>query len=639
MTAIIWMTLRVTRPKEAFMMLYPLYKRAGLVLGLLVLLLSACAPSSPTPTTVAPTAATPAVVPTVTPVPVATPQPTATPTVADAIIIGLLQDREPDSLWPFGTSTEEQRVVQAAVMEPPMTTLGYDYQPVLFEEIPTLENGGAVLTQTRVFIDPATGVVTTTDTGVVTTTTQIRMVYTLRPDLYWSDGQPVKASDSVFGFNVACSPDSGYADYTRCERIERYEALDDRTIRVTFRPNVQELDYFTYYWDFLPEHAWSGYTVEEMATTERTARMFSPSYGPYMVEEWLPGERITLVRNPYYVFHGEGYPVVNKIIFKFLPDAYDLLAQLVAGQIDLVEHHSLQSVETQLLIKFEENGLLRLYSHPDLLWENIVFNLNDPADLSQPHPVLSDLRVRKALAYAMNRAAMVDNLYYGWVPVLNSWIPSEHWAYPGDAALTLYPYEPTTATLLLEDAGWVLADDGYRYKDGTRLNLTLYILAGQPLREAIVQYLQNSVAPLGVEVTVVRVREEEWYSENSPLTRRAFDLIEFAWTTGIEPDGQVAYTCGEIPSEATNWRGQNYGGWCNSIATTALLATTRELGREQRKEYYRLAQEQFTDELPALPLFSRLDLYAATPGLTNLSVDPTEVMTWNCWEWSLAVRK
>jgi peptide/nickel transport system substrate-binding protein len=619
-----------------------LYKRVGLILGLLVLFLAGCAPASPTPTppppTAVPTAAT-AIVPTVTPVAVTTPQPTAMPTVADAIIIGLLQDREPDSLWPFGTSTEEQRIVQAAVMEPPLTTLSYDYQPVLFEEIPTLENGGAVLTETEIFIDPATGVVTTTDTGVVTTTTQLQMILTLHPDLYWSDGEPVKASDSVFGFNVACSPDSGYANFVRCERVERYEALDDHTIRVTFSPNVQELDYFTYYWDFLPEHAWSGYTVEEMATTEQTARMFSPSYGPYMVEEWIAGERITLVRNPFYVFHGPEYPIVEKIIFKFLPDPYDLLAQLVAGQIDLVEHHSMRDVETQLLVKFEENGLLRLSSHPDLLWENIVFNLNDPADLTQPHPVLSDLRVRKALAYATNRTAMVDELYRGWVPVLNSWIPSEHWAYPGDAALTLYPYEPTTATLLLEEAGWVLADDGYRYKDGTRLELTMYMLAGQPLREAILQQFQGAVAPLGVEVDVVRVREEEWYSQNSPLTRRSFDLIEFAWTTGIEPDGQVAYTCGEIPSESTNWRGQNYGGWCNSIATTALLAATKELYREQREEYYRLAQEQFTAELPALPLFSRLDLYAAAPGLTNLKLDPTEVMTWNCWEWSLPVRR
>jgi len=613
--------------------------RAGLSLVLLALLLSACGPASPTPTAAVPTAATPDIVATTTPKVVATLTPTPTPKVADAIIVGLLQDREPDSLWPFGVPTGAQRIVQAAVIEPPMTTLGYDYQPVLFEEIPTLENGGAGMTATRVFIDPATGVVTTTDTGVMTTTTQMQVVWTLRPEIYWSDGQPVKASDSVFGFNVACSPGSGYAELDRCERIERYEALDDRTIRVTFEPNVQELDYFTYYWAFLPEHAWSGYTVEEMATTERTARLLSPSYGPYMVEEWLPGERITLVRNPHYLFHGAGYPAVNKIIFKFLPDSYDLLAQLVAGQIDMVEYHSLQNVETQLLVKFEENGLLRLYSHPDLLWENIVFNLNDPNDLSQPHPVLSDLRVRKALAYATNRAAMADLLYRGWVPVLNSWIPSAHWAYPGDAALTLYPYEPTTATLLLEEAGWILADDGYRYKDGARLQLTLYILAGQTLRETVYQQFQAAVEPLGIEVDVVRVREEEWYGDASPLTRRTFDLIEFAWTTGIEPDGQVAYTCGEIPSADTNWRGQNYGGWCNSIATTALLATTRELGREERKEYYRLAQEQFTAELPALPLFSRLDLYATAPGLTNFKVDPTEVLTWNCWEWSLPVRK
>jgi peptide/nickel transport system substrate-binding protein len=292
------------------------------------------------------------------------------------------------------------------------------------------------------------------------------------------------------------------------------------------------------------------------------------------------------------------------------------------------------------LLKFEENGLLRLYSQPALYWENIVINLNDPNDLTQPHPVLSDLRVRQAIAYATDREAMAEVLYTGRVSVLNSWIPSEHWAYPGDAALTLYPMDPQKATGLLEEAGWVLADDGYRYKDGVRLRLNLYILAGQPLREAIYQRLKGDLEPLlGLELGVVRVREEEWYSEDSPLTRRAFDLAEFAWSTKIEPDGQTIYTCPEIPSEANNWRGQNFGGWCNAIATTALLSAAKELRRQQRKEYYGMAQEQFTAELPALPLFSRLSLYAASPELKNLKLDPIEEMTWNCWEWSLPARR
>lgn len=614
-------------------------RRAGCLLVLATFLLVACAPTA-APTSLPIVSPTPtAPLPTVTPLPVVTPPPTAKPAVATAIIFGLLRDREPDTLWPLGNPTEEQRLVQDAVMEPPITTLGYDYQPVLFEEVPTLENGGAVLTRTLVFIDPATGAVTTTDTGLQTTTVQLRVTFRLRSDVFWSDGRPVKASDSEFGYSVACSPGSGYPDVARCDRIQRYEAVDDRTIQVTFRPNILEMDYFTYYWPFLPEHAWSHFTVQEMSTAEQVARRFSPCYGPYMVEEWVPGERISLVRNPYYVLHGPGYPSVDKIIFKFLPDPYSLLSQLLAGQIDLVERHGLEGVDPQLLTALEENGLLRLYSQTSALWENIVFNLNDPADLAQPHPVLSDLRVRQAIAYATNRQAMANTLFMGWVPVLNSWVPSEHWAYPGDSALTLYSFDQEKAAALLEEAGWVLADDGYRYKDGARLKLRLHILAGQPLREAIAQQLQESLAPVGMEIEVVRVREDDWYGEGSPLTRRAFDLVEFAWVGSMEPDGQAIYTCGEIPTAENGWRGQNYGGWCNAIATAALLSAAKEIQRDRRQEYYRLAQEQFTAELPALPLFHRLELYAAAPGLSNLKLDPTEVATWNCWEWSLPARK
>jgi peptide/nickel transport system substrate-binding protein len=613
--------------------------RARLLLFILIVFLASCGPSTtPAPTaTVMPTETPPTR--TVTPLALATPTPSPTPSVATAIIVGLLQNREPDTLWILGNLTDEQRLVQDAVWEPAITTLDYDYQPVLFEKIPTLENGGALITRTNVPIDPATGAITTTDTGVYTKAPQMQLTFQMRKDIYWSDGQPVKASDSVFGFNVACSPESGYARFARCDKVERYEALGDRTIHVAFKANVMELDYFTYYWDFMPEHAWSHYTPAEMATTEQVARRLSPSYGPYMVQDWTPGESITLVRNPYYVFHGKDYPIVDKIIFKFVPDSYSLLSQLLAGQVDLVERLDPQELDPKLLLSLEENNLLRLYPQLTTLWENIVINLNDPADLTKPHPVLSDLRVRQALAYGTNREAMAQIAYLGLVPVMNSWIPAIHWAYPGDDALTLYPYDPQKASSLLEEAGWIQADDGYRYKDGQRLELKLYIQAGQPLREVIVQQFVNAIEPLGMVIDVERVREADWYGEQSPLIHRTFDLIEFAWVTGMEPDGQVSYTCAEIPTPENDWHGQNYGGWCNNTATVSLLGAANELHRDRRAEMYRIAQQQFTADVPAIPLFSRLDFYAAAPGLVNLKLNPTEDPTWNCWEWSLLARR
>lgn len=605
----------------------------------LLLLVLACSPTAtpPSPTPPTPTTTTP--VPTNTPLAVPAPTATPQPLRSDAIIVGLLQEREPDTLWPLGMPTEEQRLIQEAVLEPAMTTLDYDYQPVLFESIPLLENGGAVITRTRVPLDPATGTITTTDTGVYTWTSQLQLTFRLRPNIYWSDGTALRASDSVFGYNVACSPASGSATYERCERIADYRALDAQTLRVTFKPEVMELDYFTYYWDFLPEHAWSHYTVEEMTGAEQVARRLSPSYGPYMVQDWTPGRSITLVRNPYYIFHGSQYPLVDKIIFKFVPTPYDLLSQLLAGQVDLIDRRGIEGLDVALLRALEENNLLRLYSQPALLWENVVFNLNDPADLTQPHPVLSDPQVRRAIAYGINREALARSAYQEQVAVMHSWIPAGHWAYPGDKDLTIYGYEPTTATVLLEEAGWILADDGYRYKDGNRLQLKLYILAGQPLRETIAQQIQGALEPLGMAIEVVRVREEDWFGQESPLLRRTFDMVEFAWVSAYEPDGQVIYTCGEIPSPDNNWRGQNYGGWCNSAASTALLQAASTMRREDRAAFYRIAQEQFTAELPALPLFSRLDFYAAAPALANLKLSPTELMTWNCWEWSLPARR
>ncbi|MGC8874180.1 MAG: ABC transporter substrate-binding protein, partial [Chloroflexia bacterium] len=388
--------------------------------------LGAC--GAPAPTTNVPSPL-PSLSATVTPLPLPTATPTPTPEVADAIIVGLLQDWEPDTLWPLWGATPKQQIIQRAVMEPPMTTLNYDYQAVLVEEVPTLENGGAVLQQVPVPID-ASGAVTVTDTGVYTVGFQLVVTFRLRGDLYWSDGEPVRASDSVFGFNVACASGTGL-EMERCERVARYEAVDDRTIRVTFRPNVSVPDYDSYIWLFLPEHAWSRYTPEEMTDIEQVSRLLSPSYGPYQIAEWKPHTSITLVRNPYYVLHGPGYPVVEKIVFKFLPDAKHLLAELLAGQVDLIESHGLKGLDPDLLQALEERGLIRLYAQPSPAWEHIDMNLNDPSDLTQPHPVLSDLRVRQAIAYGTDREKMAQEAYQGKVAVMNSWIPAEHWAYAG----------------------------------------------------------------------------------------------------------------------------------------------------------------------------------------------------------------
>jgi peptide/nickel transport system substrate-binding protein len=540
----------------------------------------------------------------------------------------------------MGNPTEGQRLIQYAVMEPAMTTLSYDYQAVLFEEVPLLENHGATIERVNIPIDPATRAITVTDTGVYTQAQQMQVTFHMREDLYWSDGQPLKASDSVFGFNVACTPGASTVDYGRCVKVERYEAVGNRRVRVTFKPDVMELDYFTYYWPFIPEHAWSRYTPEEMATVDEVSRRLSPSYGPYMVDEWIPGESISLVRNPHYVLHGEGFPVVNRITFRFLPDAHTLLAQLLSGRIDLVDRHGLQGLDLEMLLSLEAEGLLRVYPQASRIWEHIDMNLNDPTDLSQPHPLFGDPRVRQVIAYGTNREAMAREIYSGQVSVMHSWIPAEHWAYAGDDALTLYPYDPERAAELLEEAGWILADDGYRYKDGARLpDVRFYIPADQPYRERIAQLFQADMQALGIAVDIVQVPEGQWYGPDNPRTRRAFDLIEFAWIPGLEPNGQVSYTCENIPSEDNGWRGQNFMGWCDSQASVALLGAAQQIDREQRTVLYQMAQERFTADIPSLPLFSQLELYAAAPGLRKLGFNPTELMTWNCWEWHLPIRR
>jgi peptide/nickel transport system substrate-binding protein len=194
---------------------------------------------------------------------------------------------------------------------------------------------------------------------------QLAVTFTMKPDLVWSDGTPLKASDSVYAFNLAADPDASTVKFT-IDRTASYEATDDRTIVWTGLPGFKDQTYMINFWGPMPEHVWGQYTVAELKEQEVSAR--TPlGYGPYVIDEWVQGDSMTLHKNPNYYRASEGLPKFDNLIVRFVGEGSNAnIARVLSGECDLVEQTSGLDDQSELLLGCRAPGRSTPLSSPAL---------------------------------------------------------------------------------------------------------------------------------------------------------------------------------------------------------------------------------------------------------------------------------
>lgn len=275
----------------------------------------------------------------------------------------------------------------------------------------------------------------------------------------------------------------------------------------------------------------------------------------------------------------------------------------------------------------------------EILVTEVVTVAVTPEPFTAPHPILGDVRVRRATAHCTDRAGLL-RAAYPWVTdtvpfEADSFIPREHWAYAPDIAR--YPFDPAAGGVLLEEAGWALAD-GAEYRanvNGDELALTLTTTDAQ-FRQAVSEAWEAQMKACGIRIIRFHTPGAWLFGESTGLRRRDFEVTYFAWVAEADPGGRELYACDSIPSPANNWQGQNYIGWCNEAADSAIRTATAALDRETRRAAYAAVQTAMADDVPSLPLFFRPVSFAVNAALENFQVDGTEwVHTWNAGQWRI----
>jgi len=259
-----------------------------------------------------------------------------------------------------------------------------------------------------------------------------------------------------------------------------------------------------------------------------------------------------------------------------------------------------------------------------------------------PHPILSDVRMRQAIAYCTNRPELIKSVY----PFLNEEeqqnllmntnISRDSWANYDGPEVQKYPFDPEKGKALMEEAGWTLAEgaDFRTNAAGDELNLK-FTTTTAAFRQTWAAVFEANMADCGMRILRLHAPAAWWFGSTTGLRHRDFELGAYAWVGETDPKGQTLYACNQINVPENGWAGQNYMGWCNQTASDAINAANNTLVRDERIAQYKTFQIEFAKDMVSLPVFQRAEGNAATSNLVNFKPSATEYYTWNSWEWEL----
>ena len=527
----------------------------------------------------------------------------------------------PSTMNPYLSGGTKETEAASLVLEPlARYDQNGDMRPWLAERVPTLGNGGV-----------------SADLRSVT--------WKLRRGLEWSDGTPVTARDAAFTWRYCTHPEGGCAQREKYNDVKSVEALDARTIRVTFAaPKPFPYGPFVGAQAPILQAAQFAGCLGAKAPGCTEANFRPVGTGPFKVSEFRPNDAVSLVANPRY--RDPEKPAFASIAFKGGGDAAAAArAVLETGEFDYAWNLQLAP---EVLASMAKAGKGRVVSAFGTLVERIVLNLTNPdpalgaerSTAKRPHPALSDARVRKALSMAIDRRLLV-RIGYGAAgrPACNVLpAPAIYRSAANDACLE---QDVSGANRLLEEAGWRRGADGVRAKDGARLSL-LFQTSTNAVRQDFQALIKQWWAKIGVETELRNVSASVFFGGDpaSGDTYQKFHADAQMYANnfdGTDPEAYMAnWACREAPRPATQWQGNNVPRYCDP-AYDALIARMAKAGAlAERARLARAMNDMLMRSYAVIPLVHRGQVSAHSKTLAGVILNAWDSQLWNAADWRRA---
>jgi peptide/nickel transport system substrate-binding protein len=592
----------------------------GLGAGSLTTLVSACAPNAPAqPATSTVTAATTA--------PAAAAAPTAAPTVASKPGAGgtlsILMWQGP-TIANGHLSQGTKDYVAARFCCEPLLTVSADgvFTPVLAAEVPSMANGGLAA-----------------DGKTVT--------YKLRPNLKWADGQPFTADDVAFTFQYVSNRDTAAVTSGSYASLDNVEAVDPLTVRLTFKQPTGGwfVPFLGYNGTILPKHALANYVGTAARDAPYNLKAFGT--GPYLIQDFKPGDVLTLTPNP-------NYREPNKLAFSQVSikgggDATSAgRAVLQTGEYDYA--WNLQ-VEAQVLEQLLQGGKGDLVLSPGGGVEQLFFNLADPntevdGERSSPksaHPFLTDQRVRQAMALAIDRTTMAKQLYgqTGSASPNVLTIPTNL-----VSKNTSFEFNLDKANQMLDQAGYARGGDGIRVAPGgTRMHV-VFQTSTNSLRQKEQDLVKDGWQKIGIETELKSVDASVYFASDAgnPDTYAHFSADAEMFTSTPDSPFPLLYMKRfygrdqntDWAQKSNSWSAQNFLKWKDDEYNTLFEAVGSELDPARAATTWQAMNDRVINAAVVVPLIERRGVDSKVKALQGPNPGPFDVFSWNIAEWTKA---
>lgn len=422
------------------------------------------------------------------------------------------------------------------------------------------------------------------------------LVYTfhLKKNVKWQDGQPFTAADVKFTFDALLDPK------TKTVRRSNYEidgkpmvfkAPDPYTFQAIlpkpFAPALVNLAT-----EILPKHLLDGQDINTATFNRQPV-----GTGPFKLDKWQSGTFLKLVRNPGYF--GDK-PKLNSVVLKIIPNDVTALAAFERGELDMV------SVPIKDIPRISQEPHVKILRYYPLQYDYLSFNLKNEQ--------FKDVRVRQAIALAIDKPALVKGVLQGYGIQVDIPESPSMWTFPKKLDFKPYTYQPEEAKKQLAALGYRPGDDGILVKNGKRFEFTVLTRAGNKDREKAAQIIQKYLADVGIKMNI---QSMEWGAMlqrvNAPTDPKPFDAVILGWFSGIEPDSYSIWHSSQYPN------GFNFIGYSNPKVDAALSKARTTVNRDSRKKIYQSIYTELGQEVPYIFLYVPEAVTAVRDGVSGLS--------------------
>lgn len=342
----------------------------------------------------------------------------------------------------------------------------------------------------------------------------LTITFRLRKNVRWQDGKPYTSADALFSYQFMVDPKTPTPYSGDYLKVAKAEAPDPHTFKVTYK-EVFAPGLASWGLSQLPAHLLKGQDVRSSPLNRKPV-----GTGPYILEEWEPGTRISLKANPDYF---DGRPYVDRVVYRVIPDTATIFLELRSGGIDMTGLDALQ-YKRQTSTKFFERNFKK-YRYLSSTYTYVGWNLRDKR--------FKDVRVRRALSYAIDQDEIIKGVLLGLgQPATGPLKPGTYWYNP---KVKRYEYDPAKAKALLAECGWKDSDgDGILDKDGEPFAFTMITNQGNQYRANAGVIIQRRLAQIGIKA---ELRTIEWAAFLKEFINKGrFEACILAWTIPPDPD-------------------------------------------------------------------------------------------------------